>query len=417
MYLEVQLGESDPVTYNLNKSEIYIGSKSTNDIVISSSEISGKHLKLILTDDIWYVIDQGSTNGTFINDERLVPGRRAEFPVSEPISLGDKAQITLLSGKEVAKNLKTLKENAANSPTTDSSNSDKTRVISLKEMQAAKDRKQAKQRTVAAEKKRTESKRMRAEKDSLKRVTLLAVMWLSIGGVLQYAWVKYSDATKRKSTTQKAYIDRVVMDGTPDEQDEEMVIPADKIQPLDILTTHLKSPKCKRKTELLFCEKLEDFRVAPGGVLEVGSDLAFYVQERGWLVSAQEFIQNNNKPEILDEDDTEKKVTEIDPELIKKLATLMLINEGLGKTFPPSFKPRNLYIIFYSSNDELSSVAVFKSQNLPVIAMKYSLEEKKLNGKNGIAIAKELSRFVQSIYSDTAASSVPSVARPLGEEE
>jgi|GEM_PF-5066091 len=417
MYLEVQLGESDPVTYNLNKSEIYIGSKSTNDIVISSSEISGKHLKLILTDDIWYVIDQGSTNGTFINEERLVPGRRAEFPVSEPISLGDKAQITLLTGKEAATNLKKLVQPSANSAGANQDNSDKTRVISLKEMQAAKERKLAKKRTLAADKKRTESKRMRAEKDSLKRVTLLAVMWLSIGGILQFAWVKYSDATKRKSTTQKAYIDRVVMDGSPDGQDEEMIIPADKIQPLDILTSHLKSPKCKRKTELLFCEKLEDFTVAPGGVLEVGSDLAFYVQERGWLMAAQEFFQKNNKPEISDEEESEKKVTEIDPELIKKMATLMLINEGLGKTFPPSFRPRNLYIIFYSSNDELSSVAVFKSQNLPVIAMKYSLEQNKLDGKNGIAMANELSRFVQFIYSDTAASSASSVAQPVGEDE
>lgn len=416
MYLEVQLDESDPVTYNLNKSEIYIGSKSTNDIVISYSEISGKHLKLILTDNIWYVIDQGSTNGTFINDKRLIPGRRTELPQSETIGLGDKVHITLLSGKEVAKNLKQISETKTNISHADLSNSDKTRVISLKEMQAAKNRKQAKKRTLAADKKRTESKKMRVEKDALKRVTLLAVMWLSIGGVLQFAWIKFSDATKRKNAPHKVYIDRVVMDGTPEGQDEELLIPQQKILSLEILTSHLKSPKCLRKTELLFCHKLDDFNSVPGGVIEIGEDLAFYVPERDWLMRSKEFFQKNTKSETSDEEAAEKKESLMDTESIKRMATLMLINSGFGKSFPESFKPRNFYVVFYSSTYELSSVTVFKSQTLPVITMKYSLEEKKLDGKNGVKMLKELSRFIQFIYSNNAGTA-EAPAAPVPAEE
>jgi pSer/pThr/pTyr-binding forkhead associated (FHA) protein len=80
MRLEVLEDKNGAVIYVLNRPEIYIGSTENNDIVIPATEVSKKHLKLIITDDKkCFVIDQRSTNGSFINDERLVPGKREEL--------------------------------------------------------------------------------------------------------------------------------------------------------------------------------------------------------------------------------------------------------------------------------------------------------------------------------------------------
>ena len=51
--------------------ETTVGRKSENDLVLSDVTVSGLHCKIINQDGFIYVIDEESTNGTFINGERL----------------------------------------------------------------------------------------------------------------------------------------------------------------------------------------------------------------------------------------------------------------------------------------------------------------------------------------------------------
>jgi hypothetical protein len=58
--------------YPLSKSELYIGRDVANDIVITDAEISRKHARLLLQGTGYVLEDLGSTNGCFVNGQRLL---------------------------------------------------------------------------------------------------------------------------------------------------------------------------------------------------------------------------------------------------------------------------------------------------------------------------------------------------------
>src|SRR5665647_2055045 len=100
MRIEILLGSDDPIIYPLNKPKLIIGSDPACDIVIPGVSVSRKHLVIETERDTFYAIDQGSSNGSYLNEERLVPGRKVEFTSFFPIRLGDNILITLLSNEE-----------------------------------------------------------------------------------------------------------------------------------------------------------------------------------------------------------------------------------------------------------------------------------------------------------------------------
>jgi predicted component of type VI protein secretion system len=70
--LVVRTGPNPGETYELNSSEITIGRESTNDIVITDAEVSRKHARLVQQPGGYLLEDLGSTNGTFVNGQRLM---------------------------------------------------------------------------------------------------------------------------------------------------------------------------------------------------------------------------------------------------------------------------------------------------------------------------------------------------------
>lgn len=79
----------------LQKGGLYIGRHTENDIVISEDAVSGRHARIIMEDDPFleahinvYIEDLGSTNGTFVDGERiekqqLSPDSRIKIAYSE----------------------------------------------------------------------------------------------------------------------------------------------------------------------------------------------------------------------------------------------------------------------------------------------------------------------------------------------
>jgi hypothetical protein len=70
--LVMKSGPTPGKTYPLSKSEIYVGRDVTNDISVNDAEISRKHARLTTQDDTFVVEDLGSTNGTFVDAQRLM---------------------------------------------------------------------------------------------------------------------------------------------------------------------------------------------------------------------------------------------------------------------------------------------------------------------------------------------------------
>lgn len=56
----------------LDKPSLSVGRKPDNDVVIDNPAISSHHCKVVLKGDTYYVEDLESTNGTFVNEKRIV---------------------------------------------------------------------------------------------------------------------------------------------------------------------------------------------------------------------------------------------------------------------------------------------------------------------------------------------------------
>ena len=103
--------------------------------------MSRKHLAILVEGDTYFVTDQGSTNGSFMNEERLVPGKKVEFTSFFPIRLGDNMLVSLLSDDDAANQVSSSFElPSLNEMGTkiSSTSSEPTRAIPLSDLLGAK---------------------------------------------------------------------------------------------------------------------------------------------------------------------------------------------------------------------------------------------------------------------------------------
>ncbi len=150
MRIEVLVADENPVFYDVNSPRVVVGSDIECDIILSHSEVSRQHLIIIKEGDSYFLMDKGSTNGSYINEERLIPGRRVEFNSFFPVRIGRDILISLVSDEEgVSEPIekieipvpKTYQEKS------NPNREDATRAISLKELKEAKTEKLVKRRT------------------------------------------------------------------------------------------------------------------------------------------------------------------------------------------------------------------------------------------------------------------------------
>lgn len=73
--LIVRTGPNPGMVFDLTKDVILIGRDVTNDIVIGDAEVSRQHARLTRTPGGHVLEDLGSTNGSFVNGERLMAPR------------------------------------------------------------------------------------------------------------------------------------------------------------------------------------------------------------------------------------------------------------------------------------------------------------------------------------------------------
>ncbi len=90
--LVMQTGPTPGKIFPLEQDVITIGREADNAIVVNDAEVSRKHVQFVFQDGKFTITDLGSTNGTFVNGQRLV-GQRVLEP-GEFISLGE--QISFL---------------------------------------------------------------------------------------------------------------------------------------------------------------------------------------------------------------------------------------------------------------------------------------------------------------------------------
>jgi pSer/pThr/pTyr-binding forkhead associated (FHA) protein len=85
--LVVRQGPIPGQIFELNRNEISIGRDIANDFVINDAEVSRRHAQLTLEEDHYRIDDLNSTNGTYIDGQRLIGPHL--MAIGEIIMLGD----------------------------------------------------------------------------------------------------------------------------------------------------------------------------------------------------------------------------------------------------------------------------------------------------------------------------------------
>jgi hypothetical protein len=100
MILKVEIGDKkESYSFN-NKNVISIGRSTSCDIQITADGVSRSHLEVRQGASGPKVIDLGSTNGSFINGERLAPNQEHSFNSFFPVKLGHLVSVYLVDNEE-----------------------------------------------------------------------------------------------------------------------------------------------------------------------------------------------------------------------------------------------------------------------------------------------------------------------------
>jgi signal transduction histidine kinase/ActR/RegA family two-component response regulator len=94
-------------SHELSGDTVYLGRSSVNDIQINDKSVSRMHLKIVRKEKTFFAIDLGSANGTFADDERLIPGQEFELQDGVPIGMGS---VFFSVGKPFSGDVSKLKE-------------------------------------------------------------------------------------------------------------------------------------------------------------------------------------------------------------------------------------------------------------------------------------------------------------------
>lgn len=76
-------------SYNLINETIDIGRSPENDINMADRSISRKHLRIHREGNAYFIRDLQSTNGTYVNDQQITPGKEVKVEEGIPIAVGN----------------------------------------------------------------------------------------------------------------------------------------------------------------------------------------------------------------------------------------------------------------------------------------------------------------------------------------
>ncbi|MBP6015392.1 MAG: FHA domain-containing protein [Candidatus Promineofilum sp.] len=98
--LVVERGPVPTTRIQLQTEQLTIGRSAGNDLVLADAEVSRRHIRIVRRADGFAVEDTGSTNGTFVNGQRIT--HLTLLQDGDTIDLGDTVRLRYLSASEPA---------------------------------------------------------------------------------------------------------------------------------------------------------------------------------------------------------------------------------------------------------------------------------------------------------------------------
>lgn len=124
MRIDILSSGSIPQSFEIHKDKISLGHDSSCDLKINEPEISRLHLDVISYDGRYFIQDNDSTNGTYLDDKKIDPGATVEVFEGTQVRLGASILLTFTNKNYPLK----LFQNKMNDPI------EKTKVISLSKL-------------------------------------------------------------------------------------------------------------------------------------------------------------------------------------------------------------------------------------------------------------------------------------------
>jgi hypothetical protein len=291
MRLEILVDNEDPQIFPLNKPKLVIGSHESCDIPLMANGISRKHLQILVEDDRYYVVDQGSTNGSYINEERLVPGRRAEFTSFFPVRLGDNVLLTLLSDEEAA-NLGFAEFAAPEpKPTKSEPQVDATRTISLKDLQSAKTDKLVQRRQETVKKRKVETKappkKVNKDKDRMRGVKFAALAIIAAAAYYQFE-IRHNQTETPAPQVERPQVQEPPV--TPPPKSLFAKVDVSSLTPKSRFEGFANEITCANTVETLLCGVLAERQIINSGALQIGTMVNVLVKGDGYLERAKSLV-------------------------------------------------------------------------------------------------------------------------------
>lgn len=322
MYLEISNGVDKPKLYRLERSTYFIGSQAGSDICISDPDISRKHMTLVIDSGRYYVIDRGSTNGTFLDDEKLEPGKKVEFPLFADVRLGSKILISLVPDEEV-KEITGEITIPLNLDLSTSDNPEATRQISIAEL------KKAKTTELVRQKKKVKAK---AKKKKKNYNSYLALGILVIGGFSYFKIegnenvihdepvVEVVPSRKSKQEAMEASVDKKIKQSLLIER--------------NTLTDMFQDSKCSDESERKLCGLINIDGTGTYGVRKIADNYLIYVDATNFIDEARTILVEGEEKEI------------------ERLAAIFYLHSTFSKPeIYPLVSAHNLIFVFYYNHE------------------------------------------------------------------
>jgi pSer/pThr/pTyr-binding forkhead associated (FHA) protein len=338
MRLEILIDKNAPVIYPLNGPKVVLGSSEKSDIVIPVLGVSRKHVCILIEGDQHSVVDLGSTNGSFINENRLIPGKKTEFTTFFPLRLGTNVLVTLVAEEdyEIKMNLQ------APLRTGKSDDSSKTRIISLKELNKTKTEKLINIR----DEKRAESlgngQKKVLKKKKFNFVPLVILSFLLVVAVFNFSQVKKEESGDYEEVGKiiRSFDDH---SSVKVPETSKNLIPENELPSRDYFTKLQFEMKCISDVEKVFCSYLPGINSPNLGVTQVGLSLYALVDGTNFINASRDFFSKINK------DTATFQVTD---ELIADTAVYMYLMSALKKDLDVTpYNDMNLFVGLFEKID------------------------------------------------------------------
>lgn len=390
MRIEVLVGSEDPIIFPLKTSKVLLGSGENCDIILSSTGISRKHITITSEDDHFYVTDMGSTNGTFINEERLVPGRRVEFTSFFPVRLGDNVLVSLLSDEE---DLASDFSNILKEPTSPSirtipkEKDDSTTVISLNSLSKVRTEDLVLERNKKREiRKKANPQKKVPVKDKKKPNVVGWLAFLIIAGAAYYNIFVLKTETDEQEVVKKVgeVVGGPVKTPAPVVKVNTNLVSKDDLIAKEDFDRRKGNMKCTIDVEIYLCNTLPGAKEEGFGVTQIGLTYYAFVDGNYYYDEARKYLKSDSNDKLLNQTAAYLYFTRGVPQLDEKI---------LGAD-------SKILIGFYIKGDHgpfLKSIVAFKPGS--VNQQKDKFNEKQLNFVRSAGLtALNFSEEIYTVY-------------------